>query len=102
MLPFGFLFIILQALAQTPEPPSLQLVQPQGQAAPPPGITLQDALVRAKKLDTQYQLAITDAAVAREDRFQARSSLLPTVTHTTDYLRAQGRGAAPSGPFRSE
>src|SRR2546426_522410 len=60
MLPLGFLFIILQALAQTPEPPSLQLVQPQGQAAPPPVITLQDALDRAKKLDTQYQLAITD------------------------------------------
>jgi len=99
MLPFGFLFIILQALAQTPEPPSLQLVQPQGQAAPPPVITLQDALDRAKKLDTQYQLAITDAAVAREDRFQARSSLLPTVTHTTQYLGTQGNGVAPSGRF---
>ncbi len=99
MLGTVLLLIALQATAQTPPAPSIQLVQPQGPAAPPPLITLQDALDRAQKLDAQLQLAITDAAVATEDRFQARVSLLPTVGQTTQYLGTQGNGVAPSGRF---
>jgi outer membrane protein TolC len=96
---FSLLFAsVLPAFAQTTEAP-LQLVQPQGEAAPPQVITLQDALDRAKKLDVQVQSAISDAAVAREDRAQARSSLLPTVSGTTQYLGTQGDGVYPSGRF---
>ena len=80
------------AFAQTPEPPALQFARPQGPAAPPPVITLQDALDRAKQVDAQYQLAIADATVAREDRIQARSALFPSATHTTQYLGTQGNG----------
>src|SRR5207249_12207146 len=40
-----------------------------------------------------------DAAIAREDRIQAKSALLPSVTHTTQYLGRQGNGRAPSGRF---
>src|SRR5438128_2286922 len=89
---------LLPAFTQTAAPP-LQLAQPQGQAAPPPVITLQDALDRAKRLDVQLQAAVAEAAVAHEDRAQARSSLLPTVGGTTQYLGTQGNGVAPSGRF---
>jgi outer membrane protein TolC len=99
MLLIAFMLMTLQSVAQSREAPLLQLVQPQGQAAPPVVITLQDALDRAKKLDGQFQSAVTDAAVAREDRLQARSSLLPTAGHTTQYLGTQGNGVAPSGRF---
>ncbi len=77
----------------------LQLVQPEGQSAPPPLITLQDALERARRLDAQFQSAIADAQIARQDRVQAKSSLLPSLSHTTQYLGTQGNGFAPSGRF---
>ena len=100
-----FVFFILtlpSVYAQQTEPPTaFQLVQPQGQAAPPPLITLQDALDRAQKLDAQSQLAISNAAIAREDRVQARSSLLPGVSQTTQYHGTQGNGTLPSGRFVS-
>jgi len=101
MLPLAFLLMMFQTPAQTPEGPPLQLVQPQGQAAPPPLITLQDALDRAKKIDAQYQLAVSTASIAREDRLQAKSSLLPNVSETTQYLGTQGNGVLPSGRFVS-
>src|SRR5437667_2911920 len=99
-----FLYLVLlcslsSAFAQTPEPPALQFARPQGPAAPPPVITLQDALDRAKQVDAQYQLAIADATVAREDRIQAKSALLPSASHTTQYLGTQGNGKLPSGRF---
>src|SRR6266571_7350584 len=58
-----YLFAILigtvcSASAQVQEPPSLQFARPQGPGAPPPVITLQDALERAKQVDAPYQLAI--------------------------------------------
>jgi outer membrane protein TolC len=85
--------------AQGFETPAVQLERPQGAAAPPPLITLQDALERAQKLDAPFQAAVADTALAREDRLQAKSSLLPTVGHTTQYLGTQGNGEAPSGRF---
>src|SRR5947199_5847318 len=99
-----FLYLVLlcslsSAFAQTPESPALQFARPQGPARPPPVITLQDALDRAKQVDAPYHLAIADAAVAREDRVQAKSALLPTASHTTQYLGTQGNGVAPSGRF---
>src|SRR6266700_6561585 len=99
-----FLYLVLfcslsSASAQTPEPPALQFARPQGPAAPPPVITLQDALDRAKQVDAQYQLAIADATVAREDRIQAKSALFPSASHTTQYLGTQGNGKLPSGRF---
>jgi outer membrane protein TolC len=95
-----FLFTIPPLLAQKTEtPPAFQLVQPQGQAAPPPLITLQDALDRATRLDVQYQLAISNAVIAREDRVQARAALLPGISQTTQLLQTQGNGITPNGRF---
>jgi outer membrane protein len=95
-----FFFTIPPLLAQKTEtPPAFQLVQPQGQAAPPPLITLQDALDRATRLDVQYQLAISNAVIAREDRVQARAALLPGISQTTQLLQTQGNGITPNGRF---
>src|ERR1044071_3996554 len=100
-LPILFVAMMLQVVAQTPEPPPVQLVVPQGAAAPPPVITFQDALDRAQKLNAQYVAAQSTAAIAREDRVQARSSLLPNVSQTTQFLGTQGNGVLPSGRFVS-
>src|SRR6516162_1961271 len=80
-------------------PQQLQLAHPPGEAAAPLVITLQDALDRARKFDVSVQTAISDAAVAREDRAQAKQSLLPTISTTTQYLGTQGNGVLPSGRF---
>ncbi len=92
------IFAIAVLLFQT-QTPDLQLVQPQGPAAPPPVITLQDALDRAKQLDAQYQLARTDTMVAREDRLQAKAATLPSFSHLTEYLGTQGNGRTPNGRY---
>lgn len=90
------------ALAQSPQiGPPLTLVQPEAPAGPPITITLQDALERAKQNDGQFQIAVTDAAVAREDRVQARAGLLPALSHTTQYLGNSPNGVNPNGRFVS-
>src|SRR5262249_55808523 len=92
------------ALAQQQQPPSgppLVLARPEAPAAPPATITLQDALDRAKQNDLQFQAAVTDADSAREDRVQARSSLLPGVSFTTQYLGNSPNGVNPNGRFVS-
>ena len=74
---------------QPPAPPSgspLALMQPDAPAAPPATITLQDALDRARQNDAQFQTAVADAQVAREDRVQAKASMLPAISYTTQYL----------------
>jgi outer membrane protein TolC len=71
---------------ETRTPPPLALVHPDQPAAPPVVLTLQDALQRAKQLDTQYQMTVADAAIASGDRVQARAGLLPSLSGTTQYL----------------
>jgi outer membrane protein TolC len=79
--------------------PPIQLVHPEGAAAPPAVVTLQDALELANKNDAQFQSVVTEALIAREDRVQAKSTLLPSVSHSTQYLGTQGNGVAPSGRY---
>src|SRR5258708_25335643 len=55
-------------------------------------LTLDDALARARKNSTQFQAAQTDAAIARQDRYQAGTALLPSVNYTTQVLYTQGNG----------
>lgn len=78
-------------LALTP-PPQAQSQQP-ATASTSPGapirITLQDALVLARKNEPTYHSALTDAALAREDRTRSRDALLPTVSFTTSILYTQ-------------
>ena len=61
-------------------------------AAPPLRLTLQDALARARRNSVTYQSAVTDAGVAREDKYQARAALLPSVTYNTSGIYTEGTG----------
>ena len=86
----GVLFTAVCA-GQQPDAPAPQAAALAKQAqAPAPGapvrLTLEDALALARKNEPTYQLAATDAGVAKEARTQARNSLLPTVNFTTSTL----------------
>lgn len=77
----------------------VQFVHGPAQTTPPLTITFQDALDRARKLDPTMLGATSDARSAREDRFQARNAMLPTLTGTAQYLNTQGNGVTPDGRF---
>src|SRR6266852_1960227 len=66
----------------------------QGTPATSPALrlTLQDALARARKNSTQFQSALTDAGLAREDKIQARDALLPGVNYNTQDLYTESNG----------
>jgi outer membrane protein TolC len=57
--------------------------------SPTTRLTLEDALARARKNSTQFQSAQTDAAIARQDRYQAAAALLPTVSYNNQALYTQ-------------
>jgi len=85
------------AMAQEAATPANTAVRKEAQqAAPTPTpilrLTLQDALARARKNSTQFQAAQTDAAIARQDRYQAGAALLPGVNYNTQALYTQSNG----------
>ena len=49
-------------------------------------LTLEDALARARKNSTQFQSALTDSGIARQDRYQAGAALLPSVAYNNQAL----------------
>ncbi len=61
-------------------------------------ITLQDAMQRARAIVPQFLAARTDAAVAHQERVQARAAMLPSISYATSYAYTQGNGT-PSGVF---
>jgi len=61
-------------------------------------LTLADALTRAKANSPQFQAALTQLGLAREDRVQARAALLPSVDYNNGFIYTQGNGTA-SGRF---
>ena len=63
--------------------------------APGLKMTLQDALERARKNSVSLQAALTDSAIAHQDRFQAGAALLPTVTYNNQAWYTQGHNNAP-------
>ncbi len=69
---------------------------PMPSPAQPPAVvlTLADALVRAKTNSPQFQAAITELGLAREDRYQARAALLPGVDYNNSFIYTQGNGTA--------
>ena len=103
-LPFLSGVVAVRAQGQTEEPSaSLQLAQPGGgeNSGPPITLTLHDALEAARKYDTAYASAMTDARLAHEDRLQHRAAHLPEVSFTTQELLTKGNGLLPSGRFVS-
>jgi outer membrane protein TolC len=77
----------------SPSIPPPSSVQSDTEAASPLRLTLQDALARAKKNSVEFQGAATDAAIALEDRKQARDILLPSASYNNQVLYTQGNGA---------
>ena len=61
-------------------------------------LTLADALARAKANSPQFQAALTQLGMAREDRVQARAALLPGVDYNNGFIYTEGNGT-PSGRF---
>ena len=61
-------------------------------------LTLADALARAKANSPQFQAALTQLGIAREDRVQARAALLPGVDYNNEFIYTEGNGT-PSGRF---
>jgi outer membrane protein TolC len=86
--------------APAPANPAPTKEAQQGTPATSPALrlTLQDALARARKNSTQFQSALTDAGLAREDKIQARDALLPGVNYNTQALYTQSNG--PGNPVR--
>src|SRR5678815_2561855 len=92
--------LAVSAEAQVPRPgaPS-PFARPQGLAAPPAIITLQDALTRARTIDTVVQSALGDVSIAVEERRQAKAARLPSVSASGQYIGTQGNGITPNGRF---
>jgi len=91
------------AAAQDTRTPATVAPSNATQQAVPPALatlrlTLEDALARARKNSTQFQAAQTDAAIARQDRYQAAAALLPSVTYNNQALYTQSNG--PGNPVR--
>src|SRR5271166_1504185 len=63
-------------------------------------LSLADALTRARTNSPQFQGAVTDLGLAREDRYQARAALLPGVDYNNSFIYTQGNGTA-TGRFIS-
>jgi outer membrane protein TolC len=90
-----------QSTGQVPqEPPSqaataMQATTPQN-GSQPLRLTLQAALELARKNSTQFQTAVTNFGLLREDRTQARNILLPSVNYNNSAIYTQSSGALPS------
>ena len=91
----SFVFISPSSAQQPDSPtpkPSAKPGDPAESAATPANssvprrVTLQDAIALARKNDPVYHAAVTEAGLAREDRSQARSALLPAATFATSAL----------------
>ena len=61
-------------------------------AGAPMRLTLQQALDLARKNSTQFNAAVTNAGLARQDRRQAFDALLPTVTYNNSAIYTQSAG----------
>lgn len=81
------------APAQQSPPPENPSSQDQTQAGPaasaPLQLTLKDALERAEHNDPAYQATVTEAAIARQSRNQARDALLPGIKYNNSLLITQ-------------
>ena len=80
--------------AQTASPATINAQAPAATVS----LTLADALARAKANSPQFQAALTQLGIAREDRVQARAALLPGVDYNNGFIYTEGNGT-PSGRF---
>src|SRR5258708_19045381 len=83
------------AATSAPEKASAQGNAPAGA---PLRLTLQQALDLARKNSTQFNAAVTNAGLVRQDRRQAFDALLPTVTYNNSAIYTQGAGPVATAP----
>jgi outer membrane protein TolC len=57
-------------------------------------LTLQEAMERARRNSPQFNAAVTNASLAREDRTQARNTLLPSAFYNNSAIYTQSSGPA--------
>ncbi|MGH9515161.1 MAG: TolC family protein, partial [Terriglobales bacterium] len=57
-------------------------------------LTLADALQRARSNSVEFRFAMVDAAVAHQDKVQARAGMLPNASYMAQYLYTEGNGTA--------
>jgi outer membrane protein TolC len=88
---------LLPTQAQTGN--DLQAAAANSSVNPPLTLTLQDALQRARKINPDYHLAQTEYGIAKEDKVQSRSLLLPNVNYTNSFLYTEGQGLPGVGRF---
>ena len=88
------LFLFFTTLAGVAQTPQVDVNVDNGQIADtaPLTLTLQDAIVRARKIDPQFRAALTQFGLAKEDRVQSRANLLPNVNYNAQFLYTQGNG----------
>src|ERR1700686_2296211 len=67
-------------------------VQASAPAGAPMRLTLQQALDLARKNSTQFNAAVTNAGLARQDKRQAFAALLPSVNYDNSAIYTQGVG----------
>ena len=79
--------------------PAQNPAQSASAAGPALKLTLQDALARARKNSVAFQSALTDSAIARQDRFQAATALLPSVSYNNQAWYTQGSKGTPNTPI---
>src|SRR5215472_10389115 len=69
--------------------PERNPVQATSTGEPALKLTLEDALERARKNSVPFQAALTDSAIAQQDRYQAAAALLPSVNYNNEALYTQ-------------
>jgi outer membrane protein TolC len=65
---------------------------PQNSSAAPLTLTIADALQRARAYNIEFQTAMVEAGVARQEKTAARAALLPSVKYNGQYLYTEGNG----------
>jgi len=94
--------VVLISLAGFVQTSRSQVIPSNAQASSgtiPITLTLQDALERAKKINTEYLAARTEFGVAKEDKVQSRAALLPNVNFNTSFIYTQGSGIPGVGRY---
>jgi outer membrane protein TolC len=92
--------LVSMSIAASGQPGSAAAVSldSQNSSGAPVTITLQDALQRAQANSPDFQAALTELGIAREDRVQGRAGLLPNVNFTTSLVYTQGNGTRSNAP----
>ena len=101
MKPFAAIAALSVIVAAADAGAQTTLIRPDAPAGPPVTITLADALQRAKQNEPTFLAAAADAALAGEDRAQARAGLLPNLNYSIQDIGNQPSPGLKTGRYVS-